>query len=99
MKPEDTKVILGELEQGVGFVECNTLVIGLLREALVAQARAALARLPAAERGTSTLLNQVAEQLRRPPFGRRQPRQRRLRLSNQRLAQQADDQRVARDEG
>eukprot|EP00964_Phaeocystis_antarctica_P032569 scaffold18446_cov69-Phaeocystis_antarctica.AAC.1 len=52
MKPEDTKAILDELEQGVGLVECNTLVIGLLREALVAQARAALGRLPAAERGT-----------------------------------------------
>ena len=37
---EDTKAILDELEQGVGFVACNTLVIGLLREALVDQARA-----------------------------------------------------------
>ena len=53
--PEDTKAILDELEQGVGFVACNTLVIGLLREALVTQGRAALARLPAAERGTSAL--------------------------------------------
>jgi len=36
LKPEDTKRILGELlKQGVGFVECNTLVIGLLREALL----------------------------------------------------------------
>ena len=63
MKPEDTKVILGELEQGVGFVECNTLVIGLLREALVAQARAALARLSAAERGTSMLLSNLGRLL------------------------------------
>ena len=54
--PEDTKAILDELEQGVGFVACNTLVLGLLREALVAQARAVLARLPVAERGTSVLL-------------------------------------------
>ena len=53
---EDTKAILDELEQGVGFVACNTQVIGLLREALVAQARAALVRLPEAERGTSVLL-------------------------------------------
>eukprot|EP00964_Phaeocystis_antarctica_P016377 scaffold9052_cov57-Phaeocystis_antarctica.AAC.1 len=41
---------------------------------------------------------QLVEQRRRPPLGRRQPRQRRPRLSHQRLAQQADDQRVARDE-
>jgi tetratricopeptide (TPR) repeat protein len=53
---KDTKAILDELEQGVGFAACNTLVVGLLREALVAQARAALERLPAAERGTSVLL-------------------------------------------
>ena len=56
LKPKDTKAILDELERGVGFVACNTLVIGLLRETLVAQGRAALARLPAAERGTSALL-------------------------------------------
>jgi tetratricopeptide (TPR) repeat protein len=56
----DTKAILDELELGVGFVACNTLVLGLLREALVAQARAALERLPAAERGTSVLINQLA---------------------------------------
>ena len=56
---KDTKAILDELEQGVGFVACNTLVIGLLREALVAQARAALERLPAAERGTSALINNL----------------------------------------
>eukprot|EP00964_Phaeocystis_antarctica_P083589 scaffold52583_cov58-Phaeocystis_antarctica.AAC.3 len=57
--PEDTKAILDELEKGVGFVACNTLVIGLLREALVAQARAALARLLAAKRGTSALLGNL----------------------------------------
>ena len=56
LKPEETTRILDELERGVGFVACNTLVIGLLREALVAQARAALARLPENERGTSVLL-------------------------------------------
>jgi tetratricopeptide (TPR) repeat protein len=59
LKPEDTKAILDELAQGVGFVACNTLVIGLLREALAAQAREALARLPAAERGTSALINNL----------------------------------------
>ena len=44
----------------MGFVACNTQVIGLLREALVAQGRAALGRLPAAERGTSVLINNLA---------------------------------------
>eukprot|EP00964_Phaeocystis_antarctica_P025965 scaffold14612_cov63-Phaeocystis_antarctica.AAC.3 len=41
---------------------------------------------------------QLVDQPRRPPLGLRQPRQRRPRLRDQRLAQQADDQRVARDE-
>ena len=36
-KEEDHKAILDELEQGVGLVECNTLVICLLREALLAR--------------------------------------------------------------
>ena len=40
----------------MGFDECNTLVVGLLREALVAQGRAALGRLSAAERRGSALL-------------------------------------------
>jgi tetratricopeptide (TPR) repeat protein len=60
---KDTKAILDELEQGVGFVACNTLVLGLLREALVAQARAALERLPAAERGTSALIGNMGSLL------------------------------------
>ena len=47
----------------MGFVACNTLVLGLLREALVAQAQAALARLPAAKRGTSGLLNRLGLRL------------------------------------
>eukprot|EP00964_Phaeocystis_antarctica_P135237 scaffold99606_cov36-Phaeocystis_antarctica.AAC.1 len=47
---KDKADILDELETGVGFDKCNTLVVGLLREALVAQGRAALGRLPAAER-------------------------------------------------
>eukprot|EP00964_Phaeocystis_antarctica_P013410 scaffold7343_cov74-Phaeocystis_antarctica.AAC.1 len=57
--PDDTKAILDELEQSVGLFACNTLVIGLLREAFVAQARAALGRLSVAERGTSALINQL----------------------------------------
>ena len=40
----------------MGFDKCNTLVVGLLREALVAQGRAALGRLSAAERSGSVLL-------------------------------------------
>ena len=62
---DDTKAILDELEQGVGFVACNTLVIGLLHEALVAQGRAALARLPAAERGTSALIDNLGRLLKK----------------------------------
>ena len=58
--PDDTKAILNELEQGVA---CNTLVLGLLREALIAQARLALGRLPAAERGTSALTNNLGRLL------------------------------------
>ena len=54
---------MSELEQNVGFAECNKLVIGLLREALVAQAETALARLPEAERGTSVLLSKMGEML------------------------------------
>jgi len=58
-KEKDTKAILDELKEGVGFVACNTLVISLLREALAAQARASLERLPAAERGTSVLISNL----------------------------------------
>ena len=54
---------MSELEQDVGFVECNTLVVGLLREALVAQAWEALGRLPAAKRGTSVLINDLGRLL------------------------------------
>ena len=41
---EDKNDILRELEQGVGSVECNRLVVGLMRKALFAQAKAAQAR-------------------------------------------------------
>ena len=40
---EDKNQILHELEQGVGSVECNRLVVGLMRKALVTQAKAAQA--------------------------------------------------------
>jgi len=59
LKPEEITRILDERERGVGFIECNTLVIGLLREALVAQAQAALARLPEGERGMSVLISNL----------------------------------------
>ena len=38
-----------ELEQGVGSVECNRLVVGLMRKALVTQAKAAHAATAAAQ--------------------------------------------------
>ena len=41
---EDKNQILLELEQGVGSDECNRLVVGLMRKALVTQAKAAQAR-------------------------------------------------------
>ena len=44
---EDKNQILLELEQGVGSVECNRLVVGLMRKALVAQAKAAHAAIAA----------------------------------------------------
>ena len=47
----------------MGFDKCNTLVVGLLREALVAQGRAALGRLPAAERRENMLLFSMAQLL------------------------------------
>eukprot|EP00964_Phaeocystis_antarctica_P140056 scaffold104844_cov54-Phaeocystis_antarctica.AAC.1 len=56
-----------------------------------------LARLP--QHPAQGVLIAEPDELRRlHPLGRRQPPQRRPRLSDQRLAQQADDQRVARDE-
>ena len=47
----------------MGFDKCNTLVVGLLREALVAQGQAALGRLSAAERRGSPLLYSMARLL------------------------------------
>ena len=59
-KVEDQRMILGAVEQGVGFTKLNQVVGGQLREWLTAQAQAALARLPAEERGTSALINNLA---------------------------------------
>ena len=59
----DKARIMSELEQNAGFVECNKLVVGLLREALVAQAWEVLERLPAAKRGTSVLINDLSRLL------------------------------------
>ena len=42
---KDQKAILEELRSGVGFSECNQRVIGLLKEALANQAKAALTEL------------------------------------------------------
>ena len=47
----------------MGFDKCNALVVGLLCEALVAQGRAALGRLPAAERWGSVLLSRMGHLL------------------------------------
>ena len=62
--PADTRAILDELEKHVGFAACNTQIVGVLREALVARGRAALARLPEGERGTSVLLSNLGVLLR-----------------------------------
>ena len=62
---EETEGILGELDSMVGFGECNKLVIGLLNENLAAHGRAALALLPAAERGTSTLIDNLGRLLKK----------------------------------
>ena len=43
----------------MGFDKCNTLVVGLLREALIAQGRAALGRLPAWQRRSSILFSSM----------------------------------------
>jgi tetratricopeptide (TPR) repeat protein len=61
---KDKADILAELEKGVGFDKCNALVVGLLREALIAQGRAALVRLPAAERAGSLLFINLTRLLR-----------------------------------
>ena len=53
LSPEVTKAVLDEVELGMGVLACNTLIVGLLRKALVDQARVALAGLSVAERRTS----------------------------------------------
>ena len=47
----------------IGHGKCNQTVIGLLRDALAEQGRAALQRIPQAERGTSALINQLGRLL------------------------------------
>ena len=59
-KPEDQRMILGAVEKGVGFTKLNQVVAMQMQAWLAAEARAALARLPEEERGTSVLLNQLA---------------------------------------
>jgi tetratricopeptide (TPR) repeat protein len=57
----------------VGFDKCNALVVGLLRDALLAQGRAALVRLPAAERAGSVLfinLTRLLEEMGKPEEAR-----------------------------
>ena len=57
---KDTKDILDELEKGVGFVACNahrSSACCARRCVGRSDAGGALGRLPAAERGTSGLLN------------------------------------------
>eukprot|EP00964_Phaeocystis_antarctica_P130090 scaffold93921_cov38-Phaeocystis_antarctica.AAC.1 len=53
---KDKADILDELEKGVGFDKCNRLVVGLLREALVAHGWALLGLMTAAERRGNKLL-------------------------------------------
>ena len=59
-KPEDQRMILGAVEKGVGFTKLNQVVAMQMQAWLAAEARAALARLPMEERGTSVLINQLA---------------------------------------
>ena len=62
-KEEDRRMIHTAVEAGVGFTALNHVVSGELREWLAAEARAALARLPEEERGTSVLLSNLAQLL------------------------------------
>ena len=60
-KAEDRDYILGEVAKlGGGLSEINATVCGALRGWLAREGRAALERLPAAERGTSVLIHSVA---------------------------------------
>eukprot|EP00964_Phaeocystis_antarctica_P005552 scaffold3029_cov61-Phaeocystis_antarctica.AAC.1 len=70
---KDKADILAELEKGVGFDKCNALVVGLLREALIAQGRAALGRLPAAKRmkgGLFIALTRLLKEMGKPEEAR-----------------------------
>ena len=61
--PADRDMIFGWVRESVGFLEVNKVAIGALREWLTKAGKVALARLPAAERGTSALINSVAKLL------------------------------------
>lgn len=52
--------ILKDLEEGVGIVECNKQVIGLLRKALTEYGEQALSELSQKDRATSRLINNLA---------------------------------------
>ena len=53
---EDKNQILLELEQGVGSDECNRLVVGLMRKALVTQEKAAQAAIAEAQAAAAALV-------------------------------------------
>jgi len=56
---EDKVMIKEIVRQGMGFQAVNKAVMGMLHEWLAATAKAALDALPQAERGTSTLINNL----------------------------------------
>ena len=56
----DKKNVLRLIDQGIGASALNEEITRLLRGALVAAARAAIERLPAAERGASVKLSNTA---------------------------------------
>ena len=60
---EDQAAILTELKKNVGFDACNQMVIQALRQAIVIEAKAALAALPTQQRATSTLTNNLGSLL------------------------------------
>ena len=62
-KHEDLAMIRGAVEADVGFEKINIVAIGLMRDWVAARGRHELALLPARERGTSALLNNLASLL------------------------------------
>ena len=59
-RPEDVPKIMAMVEAGVGCQKLNEIVLAQMRAWVADAGRAALAALPAAERATSVLLNNVA---------------------------------------